>query len=345
MELRPGNVFLAGLLKLISKRGEGAQRRHLGIRARMCGEGFLPRTSARLLRIMSRRPAATTTTPASSSRGRALTRRIADYFGLSYPHEFTSAASLLIALILLRIITIAYYRFDIDEPQHLHVVWGWARGFVQYRDLADNHMPLFQILCAPIYKLIGDRGTILYWMRIILQPFYAVAFWCTYRIGSLLFSRRVGVWAAILVGLSTDYVFRSVEFRTDNLWAPLWLLCMVVLLNGALTTRRAAIAGFLLGLCFGVSMKTSLLAVSILIGGSVTLVLVGRERLGIGRGRNLGGPLAAFSASALSVPATIAAAFAYYGIWPQFRDWVFDNNIVPGVRNHPTWWVIIFAVG
>jgi len=117
---------------------------------------------------MSRRPAATTTTPASSSRGRALTRRIADYFGLSYPHEFTSAASLLIALILLRIITIAYYRFDIDEPQHLHVVWGWARGFVQYRDLADNHMPLFQILCAPIYKLIGDRGTILYWMRVIL---------------------------------------------------------------------------------------------------------------------------------------------------------------------------------
>ena len=38
MELRPGNVFLAGLLKLISKRGGGAQRRHLGILARMCGE-------------------------------------------------------------------------------------------------------------------------------------------------------------------------------------------------------------------------------------------------------------------------------------------------------------------
>ena len=82
-------------------------------------------------------------------------------------------------------------------------------------------------------------------------------------------------------------------------------------------------------------MKTSLLAVSILIGGSVTLVLVGREPLGIGRGRNLGGALAAFFASALSVPATIAAAFAFYGIWPQFRYWVFDNNIVPGVRNHP----------
>ena len=38
MELRPENVFLAGLLKLISKRGGGAQRRHLGILAPMCGE-------------------------------------------------------------------------------------------------------------------------------------------------------------------------------------------------------------------------------------------------------------------------------------------------------------------
>jgi hypothetical protein len=293
---------------------------------------------------MSWRPAATTTTPASSSRGRALTRRIADYFGLSYPHEFTSAASLLIALILLRIITIAYYRVDIDEPQHLHVVWGWARGFVQYRDLADNHMPLFQILCAPIYKLIGDRGTILYWMRVILQPLYILAFWCTYRIGSLLFSRRAGVWAAILVGLSFDYAFCSVEFRTDNLWAPLWLLCLSMLLGGTLTMRRALIAGFLMGLCFGVSMKTLLLVMSTLIGGSMTLIFVGRERLGIGWGR-IFRALAAFFASALIVPATIMAAFALYGIWPQFRYWVFDHNVVPGLSNHPAWWVIIFAVG
>src|ERR1700704_2354394 len=195
---------------------------------------------------------------------RVIKRSIADYFGLPYPHELTSAALLLIAVMLLRIFTIARYRFGPDEPQHLHVVWGWARGFVQYRDLADNHMPLFHILWTPIYKLIGDRGTILYWMRIVSQPLYIVAFWCTYRIGSLLFSRRVGVWAAILVGLSIDYAFYSVSFRTDNLWAPLWLLCIWVLLNGALTMRRALIAGLLMGLCFGVSMKTLLLAMSTL---------------------------------------------------------------------------------
>jgi len=59
---------------------------------------------------------------------------------------------------------------------------------------------------------------------------------------------------------------------------------MLVLLNGALTIRRTLIADFLMGLCFGVSMKTLLLVMSILIGGSVTLIFVGRERLGIGSG-------------------------------------------------------------
>ena len=268
---------------------------------------------------------------------------MADYFGLTYPYEFTSAALLLIALILLRIITIMHYRFGSDEPQHLHVIWGWARGFVQYRDLADNHMPVFQILFAPIYNLIGDCATILYWMRIALQPLYILAFWCTYRIGSLLFSRRVAVWAAILVGLSFDYAFCSVEFRTDNLWAPLWLLCIVVLLNGPLTVRRALISGFLMGLCFGVSLKTSLLLVSTLIGGLLTLILVGREQLRIGR-RQVYRSSLTFCVSAIIVLAGIAGAFALCGIWPQFRYWVFDNNFVPGVRNHPAWWAIIFPV-
>src|SRR5207237_787102 len=129
-----------------------------------------------------------------------------------------------------------------------------------------------------------------------------------------------------------------------NLWAPLWLLCLSILLGGTLTMRRALIAGFLMGLCFGVSMKTVLLVMSTVVGGSMTLIFVGREPLGIGWGRILGA-LAAFFASALSVPATIMATFALYGIWPQFRYWVFDHNVVPGLTNHPAWWVIIFAVG
>src|SRR5438477_10818449 len=118
---------------------------------------------------------------------------------------------------------------------------------------------------------------------------------------------------------------------------------MSVLLGGALTTRRALIAGFLMGLCFGVSMKTSLLVMSTVIGGSMTLIFVGRERLGIGW-RQILGALTAFFATALIVPATIMAAFALYGVWPQFGYVIFGHTVVLGVANHPGWWVSRFAV-
>jgi hypothetical protein len=108
--------------------------------------------------------------------------------------------------------------------------------------------------------------------------------------------------------------------------------------------RRALIAGFLMGLCFGVSMKTMLLLMSTVVGGSMTLIFVGRERLGISW-RQVLGALTAFLAMTLIVPATIMVAFAFYGVWPQFRYWVFEHNVVPGVTNHPAWLVIIFAVG
>jgi len=144
------------------------------------------------------------------------------------------------------------------------VIWEWTRGFVQYRDVFDNHMPLFHLAFAPIIGLIGERATILYWMRFVL-PMYFVSAWCTYRIGAQLFSRRVGVWAVIAVGFFSHYYSDATDFRTDNLWTPLWLLCITVLLAGAMTVRRASVADLLLGLCFGVSMKSTLLLLSLLV--------------------------------------------------------------------------------
>src|SRR5437588_13097781 len=173
-------------------------------------------------------------------------RRASDYFGMSGPLEFILAAALFALLVALSVVNVLHRDFNSDEPQHVHVIWGWTHGLVQYRDLFDNHMPLFHLLFAPLFALIGDRATILYLMRFIVLPLYFVAAWCTYQIAVSLFSRRAGVWAMILVGLYARYHFVSIEFRTDNLWAPLWLLCVTVLVSGPLTQRRALAAGLLL---------------------------------------------------------------------------------------------------
>jgi len=289
---------------------------------------------------------ATSISPSASSRGRSLAQRGAEYFGMSGSAEFMTAAILFALMILLKLANMTTYRFDSDEPQHTHVIWAWARGFVQYRDVFDNHMPLFQIMFAPIYGLIGDRATILYWMRFILLPMYFVGAWCTYRIGELLFSRRAGIWAVILAGLSTKYHFISLEFRTDNLWAPLWLLCIVTLVSGALTVGRALIAGLLLGFCFGVSMKSALLLLMLLLSAPIALFLVGRKQLGGQSWSHLARCTTVFFAATALVPGVIAGAFAVAGLWRDFRYCNFDHNILPHLdtKNHRAWFIVIFPV-
>src|SRR3981081_2311786 len=71
------------------------------------------------------------------------------------------------------------YRFDSDEPQHLHVAWGWTAGLVQYRDLFDNHSPLFHLSTAPILALFSERPDIMLCMRAPMLVFWAFVLGCT----------------------------------------------------------------------------------------------------------------------------------------------------------------------
>ena len=256
--------------------------------------------------------------------GASLVRRGADYFKMSGEIEFIAAASLFVLMVLVRVINITRYRFDSDEAQHLHVIWGWTRGLVQYRDLFDNHMPLFHILLAPIFGLIGERPTVLYWMRFILLPMYFVAAWCTYRIAAVIFSRRVGVWSVILVGLFFRYHFISLEFRTDNVWAPLWLLCMTVLVSGSFSVSRMLVAGVFLGLCFAVSPKSVLFLISLGIAAPLSLFLVHGRKVRATWGHVCG--CAAFLAATFVIPATIITFFGLKGVGQEFRSCVLDHN-------------------
>ncbi len=262
---------------------------------------------------------------------------------LSGPAELKVVCFLFALLVFFKLINTFCYKFDTDEPQHLHVVWGWARGFIQYRDLYDNHMPLFQILFAPIYALLGDRATILLWMRFILLPLGGVVAWATYRIGTLLFSRRVGIWGAILAGFYPGYHFCSLEFRTDNLWAPLWILSVLTLVRYGLTRRSACQAGTLLGLAFAVSMKTTLLLVSVAVAAIFSLWALRPRKLRLPFGE-LGFRALLFLLTTLLVPGIVILAFVYGGVWPEMRYWVFENNLLPGFRNHPAWWIVVLPL-
>src|SRR5437762_7057900 len=99
----------------------------------------------------------------------------------------------LILLFALKIIYVFWLRIDSDETQHLHVVWGWANGLLPYRDLFDNHSPLFQFICAPLFRLLGERADIVVPMRFAVIPLYLLCLWIVYLCGTSMFSQEIGL--------------------------------------------------------------------------------------------------------------------------------------------------------
>ncbi len=108
----------------------------------------------------------------------------------------------------LRAIAYFRYRFDSDEPQHLHVAWGWTQGLVQYRDYFDNHAPLFHILSAPLLARLGERADILLYMRAPMLVLFAIVLVSTYVIAGRLWSTRVALWSVVLLSLYPSFFLK-----------------------------------------------------------------------------------------------------------------------------------------
>jgi len=185
--------------------------------------------------------------------------------------ERIAFALAVLAQVVLRVLYVRNHRADFDEPQHLHVVWGWTQGLVQYRDAFDNHAPLFHLVMAPAIGALGERANLLILARWMMVPLVALTLWATYRIGRELWSARVGLWGAVMAGYVPSFLLTSTEFRTDILWMAGWMSMLAVLLGGAFTPRRAAVAGLLLGLTLATSLKTVVLIAALVMAA----VLVG----------------------------------------------------------------------
>lgn len=228
----------------------------------------------------------------------------------------TIAASACVAAASLgRIALLFRYRIDSDETQHLHVAWGWAHGLLQYRDLFDNHMPLFHMLMAPLVRIAGEGPQLLLLARVAMLPLFAAMAWLSYRITRSVYPHREAAWAAALGCLAPDFFLCSIELRTDDLWAACWLACIAVLVCAPLTTRRTIVAGLLLGLAGAVSAKTSMLVVALVVAAAVARFL-SPERIAV------------LLASALVPPSLIAAYFAWRGAWDAFVYGTVAHNLV-----------------
>ncbi len=254
-------------------------------------------------------------------------------FGSSQKAVFIAVfAALLLAALILKAGYVEHRTFSSDESQHLHVVWGWTQGMVQYRDYFDNHAPLFHLLLAPVLKTLGERADILHWMRVAMLPLWALSCGAVGWLGTRLYSSRAGLFAFLLAAACPPLLLYGSEFRADILWAALWLVTAAVALSGSFSKRRALATGLLLGACFGTSMKTSLLLCSALSAFGLLLALMRPAQrqawLAGGWGR-----LGALGAGLAVVPLAILGGFAAAGALPSLIYCVFTHNI--GGPAHP----------
>lgn len=245
---------------------------------------------------------------------------------------FSNPVYLFLALLmLLKVISAYTWRVNSDEPQHLHIVWAWANGLLQYRDVFDNHTPLFHMLFAPVYALFGERADILILMRLAVIPLFFLALWAVYLIGKALYSRHVGVWAMIFTALYPRFFLASGEFRADDLWMVPWLLALAILVQKQLRASHLFVAGLLLGAALSVSMKTSLLLCALgLAAVSVLFLRRNSQPLPV---RQYAINTLLLLAGLTLVPLALILFFATQGALASMYYGVIQHNIVPGLGN------------
>jgi len=252
--------------------------------------------------------------------------------------------SLIATAVAVRASLIFRYRFDSDEPQHMHVAWGWAHGLAQYRDVFDNHMPLFHLLSSPLFAATGDDPRLLFAARLSMFPLFLGALVLVWRIARNLFDERTAWWSTALAAVVPPFFLGSLEYRTDDLWLVFWLGVVAVAVGNASPMRKAALGGLLLGGAFGVSMKSTLFVAVLVIAVVATLLLTMR-RAPLPPPRLLAKCALIAAATTTIIPALIAIGFAVAGLWRPFVYGVFEHNATPFVHAwHVLWFIPLYFV-
>lgn len=258
--------------------------------------------------------------------------------------EYCIAIVIFLVGLFFRTIYIFRYRVNTDEPQHLHVVWSWTKGMLQYRDVFDNHTPLFHILCTPFLYIIRENANVLYYMRLVMIPLFIIAMICTYIIARNLFSKRAGIWAIALISLYPAFFFCSLQYRAGVLWMVLWLAGLAVILGKPPRPYKFFLAGLFFGLAICTSFKTVLLLFSLAIAVLFTVILDIKSYKGFSWHR-LFNLFISSLAGILLMPVVFIGFFAWQKALEPLFYCTISHNILPQMGHwKEIWRLLLFLI-
>lgn len=249
----------------------------------------------------------------------------------------------LLLLLVLRLAWLNAYPLNSDESQHAHVAWAWTQGLLPYRDVFDNHGPLFGWLHAPLLALMDGRPDVLTWLRMAMQVWYLLALGAVGWIAHRLYGWRAAVLLTLVAGLVPRFFLVSGQFRTDDMWAALWLVGLAFVVGCPPRWWRYFVAGLMFGAALSVSQKTVVL---LLTSGVAALAIrwLGPDQADRGGWRcwlaGLGGLLV--------VPVIFLAWFAVHGalgdVWYGLVSYNTGGQGRRHVAQQTLWFVMLSAV-
>jgi len=249
----------------------------------------------------------------------------------------------LLFLLVLRLAWLNAYTLNSDEAQHAHVAWAWTQGLLPYRDVFDNHGPLFGWLHSPLLKWLDNRPDVLTWLRLAMQVWYVVALGATGWMVRRLFGWRMAVVVMLVAGLFPRFFVVSGQFRTDDMWMAMWLLGLAFIAGAPPRLWRYFVAGLAIGCALSVSQKTLVLVVTALVAAGIVRLLrpQGAPRAGVRCW------LAAL-AGLLVVPLIFTAWLAAHGVLEQAWYGLAQYNVGGATKRHAAqqglWFVLLAAV-
>jgi len=229
------------------------------------------------------------------------------------------------------------WRFDSDEWQHLHVAWAWSQGFLEYRDLFDNHAPLFHMLTAPLVAAFGETPVILFLMRLVMLPLTLATLAASAVISRGVSGLRAALWTPVVLAPVPVFFFRSIEYRADGLWAAFLTGAIAVMVAGTAGPARAFAAGLLLGLAIVTSLKSVLLIFALAVAVLLLPCAVGRSRRGAPTRRRLR-LLPPLIGGTVLPPLALLLYFARRGAVQALIDDTIWRNILPGLGTWAAPW-------
>ncbi len=257
---------------------------------------------------------------------------------MSRPTE-RAALYVIAALLVLRAIALFTHGVDSDEPQNLHVIYRWAAGDLPYRDVFDNHTPLFHFLSLPSAWIVGENPNVVVLARLALVPLSFGAVALIYLLFRRLTDRPVALWSVAITLALADWSLKSIELRPDILWMFLWFAALLALVRPD-AKPRFFLAGLLLGASAAASVKTAFLLPALAIGWAGAWTFSREFRTIFPWSAIFRRALAAALGFAI-VPAIVAACFATQGALDEMLYCIYAINKDPFLTDR-SW---IFFVG